>query len=48
MDGSSHAAACVINIIRVAAAVATRGMTEVEWERGGDDDDDDDAPAVAS
>ena len=46
MDGSSHATACVINIIRIAAAVATRGMTEVEWERG--DDDDDDAPAVAS
>ena len=40
MGESSHAAVCVINIIRVAAAVATRGVSEDEWERGGDDDDD--------
>ena len=42
MGDSSNAAACIIKIIRVAAAVANRGVSEDEWERGGDYDDDDD------
>ena len=42
MGDSSNAAACIIKVIRVAAAVANRGVSEDEWERGGDYDDDDD------